>query len=208
MTTRVSTGIEILDRKLDGGVPPGSIVALSAEPASQSELFLYEFTRARRTLYVTTRRTALDVREALAESGGDAADTAVRELSASAPLTHAGRLTGAVPEGVNVVVDPMDPLEREERGRLRDFLNALRSHLRSTGSIAVLHCLDGRNTPDNRDTTEYMADVVFRLSTGAPRDTVENRLTVPKFRGGDPPREVIKLELSEAVAIDISRDIG
>ena len=58
MTGRLSTGIDILDRQLDGGIPPGSIVLLAADPASQSELFPYELTAARATTYLTTIRSA------------------------------------------------------------------------------------------------------------------------------------------------------
>ena len=50
----LSTGIEVLDRKLGGGVPKGTIIALSALPASQSELFLYEMAAVRETVYLTT----------------------------------------------------------------------------------------------------------------------------------------------------------
>jgi len=50
VTGRLSTGVDILDRQLDGGIPPGSIVLLAADPASQSELFLYELAGVRATL--------------------------------------------------------------------------------------------------------------------------------------------------------------
>jgi hypothetical protein len=53
-----------------------------------------------------------------------------------------------------------------------------------------------------------MADVVFDLETRVGSDTVENRLTVPKFRGGRALPEVIKLELEDGVDIDTSRDIA
>lgn len=204
----LSTGVEILDRKLDGGVPPGSIVALSAAPASQSELFLYELTGASRTLYLTTKRTAGEVRAVLMRNDVDDHETAVRELGTPASLDRAMRLVESLPKKVNVVIDPMDALEHGDRSRLEDFLNGLRSRLRTTGSLAVLHCLDGSRIPTHRDTTEYMADVVFRLETAVSRESVVNRLTIPKFRGGHPPREVIKLELGESVSVDISRDIG
>lgn len=58
MADRVATGIDVLDRKLDGGLPPGTIVAYTVRPASQSELLFYELTAARRTLYLSTQRSA------------------------------------------------------------------------------------------------------------------------------------------------------
>jgi hypothetical protein len=72
----------------------------------------------------------------------------------------------------------------------------------------VLHCLDGRSIPPLRDTTEHMADVVFRLTTNATGATVENRLAVPKFRGGRALTETLKLRLTDRVEVDTSRDIA
>jgi hypothetical protein len=87
-------------------------------------------------------------------------------------------------------------------------MNELQNHIYNTGSLALLHCLDGNDVPELRDTTHHMADIVFDLDTGVKGDRIENRLSIPKFRGGVAPNEVIKLELSEEVAIDTSRDIA
>jgi KaiC/GvpD/RAD55 family RecA-like ATPase len=73
---------------------------------------------------------------------------------------------------------------------------------------AHLHCLDGHGVPELRDTTEHMADIVFELDTRVKGDRVENRLAVPKFRGGQALADVIKLELADEVEIDTSRDIA
>jgi hypothetical protein len=53
-----------------------------------------------------------------------------------------------------------------------------------------------------------MADVVFDLSTDFEGSEVENRLAVPKFRGGTALDETIKLKLAEGVTVDTSRDIA
>ena len=87
-------------------------------------------------------------------------------------------------------------------------MNNLQNHINNTGSLAVLHCLDGREVPPLRDSTEHFADVVFQLDTKIATDEVENRLAIPKFRGGRAPSGVIKLDLVQEVSIDTSRDIA
>ena len=87
-------------------------------------------------------------------------------------------------------------------------MNDLQNHIFNTDSLAILHCLDGRAVPPLRDTTEHFADVIFYLKTDVTGDEVENRLAVPKFRGGRAPSDVIKLDLVEEVSIDTSRDIA
>ncbi|WP_132058539.1 RAD55 family ATPase [Halorussus amylolyticus] len=208
MPRRLSTGIDVLDRKLDGGVPKGSIVALSAPPASQAELLLYEFASARSTLYLSTDRDEAAVAEAFDRAPGLTGSPDVRRVPSDAPLDHSQRLFRRLSEGSNLVIDAVDLLERQEESRYRNFLNDLRNHLDNTGSVAVLHCLDGRNVSDTRDVTEHVADVVFDLHTEYSGDTVETRLAVPKFRGGRALPETIKLELAESVRIDTSRDIA
>ncbi|RLG30085.1 hypothetical protein DRO03_05495 [Methanosarcinales archaeon] len=45
-----STGIFILDRNLGGGLPSGSVVGLSGDPKSVSEIFLHQSTQTREDL--------------------------------------------------------------------------------------------------------------------------------------------------------------
>ncbi|WP_276282050.1 RAD55 family ATPase [Halorussus caseinilyticus] len=209
MARRLSTGIEVLDRKLDGGLPKGSIVSLSAPPASQAELLLYEFTSARQTLYLSTDRDEAAVTKALERAPGQTGPPPdVRRVPGDAPLDHSQRLFRRLPEDSNLVVDPVDLLEKQDEDRYRNFLNDLQNHLHNTEGVAILHCLDGRSVPDARDVTEHVADVVFQLHTEYSTDTVETRLAVPKFRGGRALSETIKLELAETVRIDTSRDIA
>lgn len=208
MARRLSTGIDVLDRKLDGGLPSGSLVALSAPPASQAELLLYEFSSARQTLYLTTDRDEVAVRAGFERAPGRTETPDVRRVPSDTPLDQCQRLFRRLPEKSNLVVDPIDLLETQSESRYRNFLNDLQNHLHNTGSVAVLHCLDGRSVPDARDLTEHVSDVVFQLHTEYSSDSVETRLAVPKFRGGRALGETIKLELGESVSIDTSRDIA
>jgi KaiC/GvpD/RAD55 family RecA-like ATPase len=209
MASRLETGIEVLDRKLEGGIPAGSIVVLSAQPASQAELFLYELTATRGTLWLSLNRTAEAVTESIATTPTETGDPTVRHISGEAPLDNAGKLVSALPETSNLIVDPVDVLESQEPpSRFRSFMNDLQNHIFNTNSLAILHTLDGRSVPSLRDTTEHFADVVFHLETDLSNDEVENRLSVPKFRGGRAPLETIKLDLVEEVEVDTTRDIA
>jgi len=209
MVTRLETGIEVLDRKLDGGVPAGSTIVLSAQPASQAELILYELTAARGTLWLSLNRTADAVAESIDATPTGTGDPTVQYISGDAPLDNAGKLVSALPERSNLVVDPVDVLEsRESPSRFRNFLNDVQNHVVNTDSLAVLHCLDGHSVPPLRDTTEHFADVIFRVETDLSGDEVENRLSVPKFRGGRTPTETLKLDLVDRVDVDTTRDIA
>ncbi|QSG09398.1 RAD55 family ATPase [Halapricum desulfuricans] len=209
MQDRLRTGIDVLDRKLDGGIPAGSIVVLNANPASQAELFLYELTATRGTLYLSLDRSEQAIRDSLKNSPTNTGEPTIRHVSGEAPLDNASKLVSALPETSNLIIDPLNVLEEQEPpSRFRSFMNDLQNHIFNTGSLAVLHCLDGRSVPPLRDTTEHFADVIFQMDTKIEGDEVENQLAIPKFRGGRAPTNVIKLNLVEEVSIDTSRDIA
>lgn len=209
MTDRLRTGIDVLDRKLDGGIPAGSMVTLSAPPSSQAELFLYELTATRGTLWLSLNRTAEAVTDSVEATPTETGDPTIRHITGEAPLDNASKLISALPETSNLIVDPLDVLESQEPpSRFRSFMNDLQNHIFNTNSLAILHCLEGRNVPPLRDTTEHFADVIFHLETDVSGDEVENRLAIPKFRGGRAPSDTIKLDLVEEVSIDTSRDIA
>ena len=207
-STRLPLGIGPLDRRLDGGLPAGSVVAYCAPPASQSELLLYELTAMRETLYLTTDRSEDAVADALRTATCPTGDPEIRFVPGDAPLENARRMIRGVGEGTNVIVDAGDALERTDRGRYERFLNELGNHVQNTAGLAFLHCLRSGSEPDNRTATEHMADVVFDLRQERHGTEVETRLGVPKFRGGRALSETVKLELEERVRVDTSRDIA
>jgi KaiC/GvpD/RAD55 family RecA-like ATPase len=209
MVDRLRTGIDVLDRKLDGGLPAGSIVALTATPASQAELLLYELTAVRGTLWLSLGRSSEAVADSLEHTPASTGDPTIRHISGEAPMDNAGKLVSALPETSNLIVDPLNVLEAQEPpSRFRSFMNDLQNHIFNTNSLAILHCLDGRSVPPLRDTTEHFADIVFRLRTDDTGEEVENELAIPKFRSGRAPSSIIKLDLVEEVAVDTSREIA
>jgi KaiC/GvpD/RAD55 family RecA-like ATPase len=208
MTKRLPTGITVLDRQLDGGIPAGSIVFLGASPASQSELILYELTAARGTLYLTTARSDQAVRDALDRGQFRCGNPTVRAVDSDGPVDQAHRLVQGLPEEANLIIDVVDVLEHVEPARYQNFLNELQTHMINTRGLTVLHGLKTPNPPRNRGISKHMADIVFDLDTSVKGSEIENRLAVPKFRGGRALDETIKLRLMDEVDVDTSRDIA
>lgn len=202
------TGIGVLDRMLEGGLPEGSMIALTASPTSQSELILYELTAQRPTLYITTRRSAEAIHDAFERTNTRVGQPNIQAVPGDAPLDHIKDMIRTLPEGSNLIIDPIDPIEQVGSRRYTAFLNGLQTQMINTNSLAFLHCIEGRSIPEERDITEYVADVIFGLETTVTGDRVDNRLAVPKFRGGRAMDEPIKLELRDSVSIDTSRDIA
>lgn len=208
MSSRLPTGIDVLDQRLDGGLPPGSIAVLAARPASQAELLLAEFAVPREALYLALERPAAVVSANIERTDADTGEPTVRSIDADDPIDEALDALDDLPDRSTVVVDPQSVIERAPRPAFRTFMTGLRRRVDDTGSLAVLHCLDGRDVPPLRDSTEHVADVVFELTTDTTGATVENRLAVPKFRGGRALAETLKLDLTDRVAVDTSRDIA
>ncbi len=206
MADRLRTGIDALDRKLEGGLPRGTLVAYTAEPASQSERLLYELTAARDVHYLSTERSVRAVRSAL-EAAPVTVDEPRVEALPTDGLEEATRTVADLREETLLIVDTADRLERTDPDDYVAFLNDLKETLLETDSVAVLHCLRGAE-PRNRTRTLHAADAVFELHTDRVGGRLETVLTVPTFRYGGQPTEAITLELSDGVAIDTSRDIA
>jgi len=210
MANKLPTGIETLDRKLNDGLPAGSLVALSASPASQSEQFLRDMTASRETYVATTRRSRRAVERSMYRTSPNPENVSVRKVDSEAPLAETRSLVEQLPEESNLIIDPLNPLERATASETEyvDFLNGVREAVLDREGLAVFHCLSGHIVPECRDITEYIADVVFELQTEIRGERIENRLAIPKIRDGKPFEEPLKLELTNKVSIDTSRDIG
>lgn len=208
VTQRFETGVRALDRKLDGGIPAGSLVTLLAEPASQAELFLSEFVARQETVYLSGEQAPTTVTSALRSQRGSYDDLTVSQLDREGPVSDAlAHVEGLTAESL-LVVDPVGPLERADTGEFRAFLGTLQARLAQTDSVAVLYALKHSATPSQRHRTEYTSDIVFDLETTRSDDAIENRLFVPKFRGGRALTKPIGLDLTDRISVDTSRDIA
>ncbi|WP_339105132.1 AAA family ATPase [Haloterrigena salinisoli] len=197
----LGTGIDALDRRLGGGVPPGTVVALTADPASQSEQLLYQTTAVRGSLYVTTRRSERNVDRAIEASTLETGTPTVRRIGGESaePFERFREILDKLPDGANLLVDTANALERRDREAYVEFMNDLTDKMVETDGVAVLHC-PTRRPPENREITTHFADVVLELETVSPASgaDVEHYLSVPKHRADCGFSETIELRFDGA----------
>lgn len=206
---RFSTGIPFLDRVLDGGIPVGTLVALTAPPGSQSELLLEQFVRARSSLYVSTVRPEAEVRANVARQDAESLDLAVANHTPEDLLADPERVTSQVSPESFVVVDTINGLESADRARYLAFLNDLKACLRETDSVGVLHCIGGdAPVPPLRDLSLNRADQVWQLQVMALSRDVKTRLLITKVRNGRALTEPVDLLMTDRVRVDTSRRIS
>jgi len=193
---RLPTGVDTIDSALDGGLLPGTVVALTADSDGQSEFLLYELTTTRGTLYLTTERSDSVVQHAIDNTIAGAGKPTIRTLDSTNPLPEATELVKQLPEGANLIIDSMRLLEQQDPQSYNEFLNTVTEVMQRTNGIAMLHCLNRAETTNNRGTTEYFADVVFDMGVAVEADAVDHRLTIPKSRRERAPSEPIALDVS------------
>ncbi|QSG11559.1 RecA-superfamily ATPase implicated in signal transduction, inactivated [Halapricum desulfuricans] len=235
MVGELSTGIPALDRRLDGGLYPGDILALVAPPATQSQALLYQVMNERPTLYVSTLRPEESVQRDFDKHGGiDVSyriETTGNNLTMEGELIH--ELTGSrtytgnsavkddplddlydfvesIERSINLIVDPANPLERgDSRDAYNETLSFLGAKLAETDSLGILLCHTSESQPPFRDLTLIAADVVWEVDVvSISKDDIEYQLRVPKNRGGTIITEDLSLDISNrTVTIDDSRAI-
>lgn len=206
---KLETGMQNLDRQFNGGLPAGSITVIEAPPDSQGYLMLHELTAERGTIWISFSRDEAIIETMLDETTAEAGDCTVRRVSDDEPMDDVTKLLTAVPDRSNILMEPMDVVESTaDHQTYRQFLNDVQQHALSRESIVVLLCPKTEKETPLRGVTKYYADVVLELRTRVSGEDIENYLLVPKFRRGDCPSCVLKLDLGKEVSIDMSRDIA
>lgn len=210
MTEPLSTGDDALDRFCDGGIPPGSLVAMEAPPGTQTESILWTLMSQRKTVYITTLRSKGAV-QADINRYVNVGDTAfrVQDAGIDTPIENATNVIELVDDQVNLFVDTVNPLEEtDDRDRYVKFLNRLKNHLVNTNGIGLLVCTKSDAHLPGREYTLTIADVVWEIHTNVQQANVDTYLQMRKFRGQRVPDDNLKLILGDRLQVDTSRDIA
>lgn len=203
-----STGLQFLDRRLDGGLTAGCLLAYIAPPQSQSELLLRRFLQVRQSLFVSLIRPATEIRD-WAEQG----ETTVADLTVMTPRPDQlfegfDALEAQLTPESFVLIDNTTELEGASRDVYLEFLNDLKDVLERTNSVGILHCSTLDPAPSQRGLTLARADQVWQLELVPLSREIKNRLLVTKSRKSRALREPIDILLTDRVRVDTSRRIS
>ncbi len=98
-----TTGISILDRILGGGLPSGSVTYLYADATSMAEVFLYQFSQARKSYYFCNERRPQYVMRDIKNYGFSTDNITFVDIYSAYYLTAMGEMVDNVG---NEFVDP------------------------------------------------------------------------------------------------------
>ena len=233
--TVLPTGIFALDRNLGGGLPAGSLTYISADPISMSEIFVHQFTQARKTYYFTTNRKANHIQRDILSRGFDISDiefvdiyseyyyTPYGDLKVNAENEHIDSkivefteyslnniVSESMDEEINIIIDDFSFFLNLNitRGLLKSFLNILYEASKNVQGIVYLYALKDTH-PDNLENGILnTVDVIVDVMIERGADKVTSKICIPKIRGKNPLNEMIKFKFAEGIQIDTSKDIA
>lgn len=207
---RYSTGLPFLDSRLDGGIPAGKLLTLTAPAGSQSELLLYHLATSQPMLYIsTTNPVEAELRTALDSVTIPApVDLTFRYVPPDELIEEPRQYLEQIQPESFVVIDPINRLERVGYNQYLSFVNNLKQRLRETDSVGVFHGLGTEQVTDIRRLTLQRADYVWQLEQLVLSREIKTRLLVTKARGGRTLSEPIPVAMSDRVRVDTSRRIA
>ena len=77
----ISTGIEKLDRLLEGGIPPGFTTIIMGSPGGSTEILIKQIAASDRVLYFTTDETKDEIIDAMKRFGWDTSNLEIVDIS-------------------------------------------------------------------------------------------------------------------------------
>ncbi|AGK61456.1 RecA-superfamily ATPases implicated in signal transduction [Archaeoglobus sulfaticallidus PM70-1] len=230
MVKSIPTGIHLLDRRLDGGLPEGSLVCVYANPMSMPEAFLYQFASVRKTYYFNTSRPSEYIKQNMLAMGFDP-DVEFIDVFSQYYLNEYGhfiiedryrdkeifdfiehQLNNILQDGkeYNVIFDSMSFFLKLDvsRGLKEWLLNKLYIASKQTGNLFYIYVLKNVHPIDLVYTVMDICDVILDIDSERIGDKILSRLSIPKIRNKQPMLETFRFYISEGIEIDTSRDIA
>ncbi|CAG0964757.1 MAG: hypothetical protein OIN86_07230 [Candidatus Methanoperedens sp.] len=222
------TGLLTLDKELDGGLLPGSLVYLMADPMTMGEIFLYQFIQQRQSYYINTERKPEYILNNLKQFGFEISgikfiDIHEKYYENVSKLLDRGELRDyrvldffikqleiiEVKE-INLIVDTITFFQHLEvkRSNFRELIDKLYDTVKRTEGLGFLYGIKDENRSLLENEVINICDAVFDISLIKKADKTTTELTIPKARDRPIHGNVLKFKIEGGIIMDTSREIA
>ena len=224
----LSTGLPTLDKELDGGLLPGSLVYLLADSMTMGEIFLYQFIQQRSSYYVNTERKPEYIINNLKQFGFEASglkfiDIREKYYENTDKLLDRGELRDyrvldffikqleiIDAKEINLIVDTITFFQQLEvkRSKFRELIDKIYGTVKKTEGLGFLYGLKGEKRSLIENEVINICDAVFDISLIKKADKSTTELTIPKARDRPIHGNVLKFKIEGGIIMDTSREIA
>jgi KaiC/GvpD/RAD55 family RecA-like ATPase len=229
MTTKLlSTGLPTLDKELDGGLLPGSLVYLMADSMTMAEIFLYQFIQQRSSYYVNTERKTEYIINNLKQFGYDESkikfiDVHEKYYDKGSKLLNGGIIKDYMildflikqleiidAKEINLIIDTITFFQHLEvkRSKFKEMVDIIYDTTKRTGGLGFLYGLKVEKRSIIEDELINICDAVFDVSLTKKTDKSTTELTIPKARDRPIHGNVLKFKIEGGIIMDTSREIA
>jgi len=225
----VPTGIALLDKRLDGGLPAGSFVCVYADPIAMPEAFLYQFACVSKSYYFNTNRPAKFILRDMQSLRLETKNVNFVDVFTQYYLNEFGQfvvedryrdkeifdfvadmLNQIGNEKASIIVDSISFfLNLEVEWGLKDWLlNKLYARSKETESPVYVYLTKNVHPISVVYRVLDLSDVVINVESERIGERIVSKFALPKIRGRRPINEYFRFLVDEGVQIDTSRDIA
>ncbi|MET1123775.1 MAG: RAD55 family ATPase [Archaeoglobaceae archaeon] len=227
----VPTGIMLLDRNLDGGIPAGSFVCVYAHPLAMPEVFLYHFASVTKSYYFNTSRPAKFIVGEMRSYGIPYENVTFIDVYSQYYLNEYGQFVvedryrdkeifdfvdeklGAIEDSGDDFVVIFDSLTffmslNVEWGLKEWLLNKLYVLAKESRNAVYAYLMKDVHPESVVRRVLDISDVVVDITIERTGERLISKFAVPKIRGRRPILDYFRFYIDEGVQIDTSRDIA
>lgn len=225
----IPTGIFALDKELDGGLLPGSLVYIKVDPSAMAELFLYHFLQQRPTYYFNTERKPEFIIQNMKNLGFETKEIKFVDVhqkyyeKKESQLNHRGKikdlrimdfmkkqLETIEDEGVILIVDTITFFIYLDVkvDMIKELVDMIYNTTKKIGGLGFLFGLKEESVSLIENEVINLCDVIFDISMVKKADKTVTELIVPKARDRPIYGNILRFKIEKGVIIDTSREIA